>query len=157
LDEVPCSRMAADQPYRLVDVAIDHAHDVGPLPAAEVASLIETFRAAGAHAGASYIQLTAWFGDHDKATAARQLLHGEFGLSSEGQQRRTLFIGDAPNDEAMFQSFALSVGVANLRPHLAQLAHRPRWLCDASHYDGFLAVADRLLAARQRCTASANA
>src|SRR5699024_3455162 len=146
-----CSSDLADQPYRLVDVAVDHAQDIGPLPAADVATLIDTFRAAGAHARASSIHVNAWFGDHDKATAARQLLHEEFDLSVAEQQRRTLFIGDAPNDETMFQTFALSVGVANLRPHLPQLTHRPRWLCEASHFDGFVAMADRLLAARRNC------
>src|SRR5699024_5288136 len=72
LNKVPASRLAADQPYRLVDVAIDHAQDIGPLPAADVATLIDTFRTAGAHARASSIHVNAWFGDHDKATAARQ-------------------------------------------------------------------------------------
>src|SRR5699024_1759502 len=149
LRKIPASRLAADQPYRLVDVAVDHAQDVGPLSATEVATIIDTFRAAGAHAHVSSIHVNAWFGDHDKATAAQQLLHEEFGLSADEQQRRTLFIGDAPNDETMFRSFALSVGVANIRAHLPQLTHRPRWLCETSHFDGFVAMADRLLAAHQ--------
>src|SRR5699024_1706562 len=138
---VPASRLAADQPYRLADVAVDHAQDVGPLPAAAVTILLETFRAAGAHAHASSIHVNAWFGEHDKASAAQQLLTQEYGLSAARQQQHTLFIGDAPNDETMFRTFALSVGVANLRPHLPQLTHRPRSQCEAPHCDVTVAMA----------------
>lgn len=148
LREVPASRLAADQPYRLVDVALDHAQDIEPLPATSVAALIEAFRDAGAHARASSIHVNAWFGDHDKATTAAWLLNEDFGLSPAEQARRVLFIGDAPNDEPLFGTYPLSVGVANIRPHLAQLAHGPRWLCEAGHYDGFAEMSERLLAAR---------
>src|SRR5699024_6005813 len=129
---------------------VDHAQDVSPLSAADVATLIDVFRTAGARAHASSIHVNAWFGDHDKATAAQQLLQDECGLTPQEQQRHTLFIGDAPNDETMFRLFDLSVGVANLRPHLSQLTHRPRWLCEGAHYDGFVAMAERLLAVRHK-------
>lgn len=148
LRAVPESQLAADQPYRLVDVALDHAQDIGPLPAERVATLIDIFRHAGARARASSIHINAWFGDHDKASTASWLLREELGLAANEQARRVLFIGDAPNDESMFRSYPLSVGVANIGPHLQQLTHRPRWLCAASHYDGFAEMADRLLAVR---------
>lgn len=148
LREVPRSKLAADQPYRLVDVALDHAQDIEPLPPSSVATLIEVFRGAGARAHASSIHVNAWFGDHDKATTAAWLLGEDFGLSSAEQARRVLFIGDAPNDEPLFRAYPLSVGVANIRPHLEKLTHRPRWLCSASHHDGFAEMAERLLAAR---------
>lgn len=147
LAKVPASRLAADQPYRLVDVALDHAQDIPPLPAADIATLIDTFHNAGANARASSIHVNAWFGDHDKAPTAQQLLQEDFGLSATEQSHRALFIGDAPNDESMFRTFPLSVGVANIRPHLQHLTHGPRWLCDGSHFDGFVEMADRLLAA----------
>lgn len=149
LARVPASRLAADQPYRLVDVALDHAQDIQPLPATSIATLIDTFRGAGAHARASSIHVNAWFGEHDKAPTAQQVLQQDFGLAAAEQSRRCLFIGDAPNDESMFRTFPLSVGVANISPHLQQLAHGPRWLCDGSHFDGFVEMAERLLASRR--------
>lgn len=147
LVKVPESRIATDQPYRLVDVAVDHAQDVKPLTAPRVAILRNIFRAAGAHAHASSIHVNAWFGDHNKASTAQRFLHEDFGLSNNEQSRRVLFIGDAPNDETMFRTFPLSVGVANIRPHLQQLRHGPRWLCAGSHFDGFVEMSERLLAA----------
>ncbi|HET8789945.1 MAG TPA: HAD-IIB family hydrolase [Modicisalibacter sp.] len=149
LQQVPAAKLAADQPYRLADVAVDHSQDVDPLAGEQVAAVIEVFRGAGARARASSIHVNAWFGDHDKATMATRLLSEDLELSASAQARRVLFIGDAPNDESLFRAYPLSVGVANIKPHLETLAHGPRWLCDASHGEGFTEMANRLLTVRQ--------
>ncbi|MHB0775281.1 HAD-IIB family hydrolase [Halomonas sp. WWR20] len=149
LRDVPAARLAADQPYRLADVAVDHAQDVGPLPAEDIATVIDIFRRAGARARASSIHVNAWFGDHDKASMAAQLLGEDFDLSIAEQAQRVLFIGDAPNDESLFAAYPLSVGVANITPHLGKLTHTPRWVCEAGHGEGFEEMANRLLAVRQ--------
>lgn len=154
LKVVPAARLAADQPYRLADVAIDHAQDVASLPKADVDAIIQCFRDAGARARASSIHVNAWFGDHDKATMATQLLENDYGLDAAARQRRVLFIGDAPNDESLFQAYPLSVGVANINPHLHRLEHKPRWLCDASHGDGFTEMADQILSIRRALRSS---
>lgn len=146
LQRVPAAKLAADQPYRLVDVAVDHAQDVDPLSGKQVAAIIEMFRHAGARARASSIHVNAWFGDHDKATMATKLLSEDFELSASAQAQRVLFIGDAPNDESLFHAYPLSVGVANIKSHLSGMVHGPRWLCRASHGEGFVEMADRLLA-----------
>lgn len=146
---VPQARLAADQPYRLIDVAIDHAQDVKPLSAEQISTLIEMFREAGANARASSIHVNAWFGEHNKAVMATQVLSEDLGLSPPEQARRVLFIGDAPNDEPLFATYPLSAGVANIRSHLMGLKHHPRWLCDASHGKGFSEMASRLLAIRK--------
>ncbi|SHF85246.1 hypothetical protein SAMN02745148_03690 [Modicisalibacter ilicicola DSM 19980] len=148
LQQVPEARLAADQPYRLADVAIDHAQDVGPLGAESVATLIGLFGEAGASARASSIHVNAWFGDHDKAAMATRLLVEDMGIDGEARERRVLFIGDAPNDEPLFRDIPLSVGVANVTPHLDRMTHHPRWLCEASHGEGFVEMARGLLAAR---------
>src|SRR3546814_18295886 len=93
--------------------------------------------------------LNAWFGDYDKATMAAELLADDLGIDPQEQSRRVLFIGDAPNDESLFRACALSVGVANIKPHLNNFAHHPRWVCDAGHGAGFVEMADRVLQARQ--------
>ena len=45
------ARIAADQPYRIADLAIDFAEDTGPLPLADADRIATLFRAAGAVAG----------------------------------------------------------------------------------------------------------
>jgi len=149
MQAVPGANLAADQPYRLADVAVDHAQDVPPLAADQVERLLTTFQAAGARARASSIHVNAWFGDHDKATMAAWVLEHDLGLSLAEQQRRVLFIGDAPNDAPLFARQPLSVGVANLAPHLDRLPQPPRWLCEAGHGEGFVEMAEHLLAARR--------
>lgn len=48
LAAVPGAALAADQPYRLADLAIDFAEDVGPLDRAEIDRIVALFEAAGA-------------------------------------------------------------------------------------------------------------
>ena len=147
---VPHARLAADQPYRLADVAIDHAQDVVPSLGREAVSrLIGVMREGGASARASSIHVNAWFGDHDKASTALRVLEQDFGLSIAEQRRRVLFIGDAPNDESLFRNYPASVGVANIAAHLEAMQAQPRWLCSASHGDGFVEMTERLLATRR--------
>ncbi|GHB02322.1 HAD-IIB family hydrolase [Modicisalibacter luteus] len=148
ISAVPAARLAADQPYRLADVAIDHSQDVGPLGSADIDRLIGYMRNGGARARASSIHVNAWFGDHDKASMAVSLLEEDFGFSAREQERRVLFIGDAPNDESLFARFPLSMGVANISQHLSTMQSHPRWICQASHGAGFEEMAERLLAAR---------
>ena len=119
-----------------------------PLPRATVARLIECMRATCARARASSIHVNAWFGDHDKASMAAWMLESDFDLDAAAQDRRVLFIGDAPNDESLFERYPLSVGVANITAHLELMQARPRWLCHASHGEGFVEMVECLLAAR---------
>ena len=149
LSTVPGAQLAVDQPYRLADVAVDHAQDVGPLPKSDIEAIIAIFEREGARARASSIHVNAWYGDHDKATMAIRLLGEDYDLSAEEQSRKVLFIGDAPNDEPLFRRFPLSVGVANIVPHLDKLEAKPRWLCDAGHGDGFAEMAEKVLSARR--------
>jgi hypothetical protein len=48
----------------------------------------------------------------------------------------------------MFEHFAQSVGVANIRRFEAQLTHPPRYVTAGERGAGFAQVADALLAAR---------
>ena len=107
--------------------------------------LVDTMRKGGASARASSIHVNAWFGEHDKASMAMRVLEQDFGLSIAEQRRRVLFIGDAPNDESLFRNYPASVGVANIAAHLGAMQARPRWLCSASHGEGFVEMAERLL------------
>ncbi|MBZ9557499.1 MULTISPECIES: HAD-IIB family hydrolase [Modicisalibacter] len=149
MQEVPGARLAADQPFRLADVAVDHAQDVAPLDAAAIQQLVDAFKRAGASARASSIHVNAWFGAHDKATMAAWALEHDLGLDATARRERVLFIGDAPNDASLFGRHPLGVGVANLAPHLDRLPRPPRWLCEAGHGQGFEEMAEALLAARE--------
>lgn len=148
LKQVPGAALAADQPYRVADLAIDFREDVAPLPEASVDDIVRLCEAAGATAKVSSIHVNAWFGAYDKLAMARRMLEAEFGLDSERDAAQVLFAGDSPNDEPMFAAFPLSVGVANIRDAGARLQHWPAFVTPGRGAEGFVQLAERLLAAR---------
>src|SRR5438445_4848303 len=70
---VPEARIAADQPFRLADLAIDFAEDTGPLPPAEADRIVAMMQAAGASAKVSSIHVNGWFGNWDKLAMTRRM------------------------------------------------------------------------------------
>lgn len=149
LAEVPEAALAGDQPYRLVDLAIDIAESiVPPVSPPRVARIVELLRAEGMHAQPSSIHVNAWFGEFDKGHTARKLLAEHFGDADEAARDRWVCIGDAPNDAPLFAAFRHSVGVANLREHADRIPVLPAWITLAANGAGFAELAAHLLAAR---------
>src|SRR5438477_6255670 len=138
LAAVPGARIAADQPYRIADLAIDHAEDTGPLPSAEIDRIVALMHAAGASAKISSIHVNGWFGDWDKLAMTRHLFREVYGIDLDRQRDAVAFIGDSPNDEPMFAHFPLSVGVANIRPYLPRLKSPPAYVTETAAGDGFV-------------------
>jgi len=145
LAAIPDARIAADQPYRVADLAIDCAEDAGPLPPAEIDRILALMRAAGASAKISSIHVNGWFGDWDKLAMTRRLFREIYGIDLDRQREVVAFIGDSPNDEPMFAYFPLSVGVANIRPFLPSLKSPPAYVTKAEAGDGFVEFAAMLL------------
>ncbi len=150
LRDMPDLTLANDNAFRLVDFAIDYCETVPRVDAARVAMAIERFRAAGFNARASSVHINVWAGSFDKAPMALRYLDEIRATAPETARRQWLFVGDAPNDASMFSALPLSVGVANLRPYLGQLPDAPNWITTASHGDGFVELANHLLATRAR-------
>jgi len=145
---VPGAALAADQPYRVADLAIDFREDIPPLPAESVDEIVRLCEAAGAIAKVSSIHVNAWFGEYDKLRMALEMLKTEFGLDAEREPAKVLFAGDSPNDEPMFRAFPLSVGVANIHEAGPRLKHWPAFVTPSRGAAGFVELAERLLAAR---------
>ena len=150
LANVPGCGIAADQPYREADLAIDFAEDVPCLPDREVERIVAYFRAAGAHAKVSSIHVNGWFGDYDKLTTTRKFMQEVFRVDIEEpeENRRIVFVGDSPNDEPMFRFFSNSVGVANIRDFFERVVHRPTWITNERGGSGFVELAECLLETR---------
>ena len=142
---VPGSRIAADQPYRIADLAIDYCEDTGPLPPTEAERIAELMRTAGATAKISSIHVNGWFGDWDKLAMSRRLFAEAFATDLDRERDAVVFIGDSPNDEPMFGHFPLSIAVANIRPYLPLLEHKPAFITEAEAGAGFVEVAEMLL------------
>lgn len=141
-------RWASDQSYREFDLAIDICEDVPPWNREDVDSLLSLCRAEGAHAKLSSIHVNTWFGDYDKKRGLEHWLsQGAPGVTSARVPHwdELIYIGDSPNDEPMFASFRLSVGVANLRKYLDRIHSQPVWITENESGAGFAEMAQRLI------------
>lgn len=143
----PGARLAADQPFRLFDIAVDFAEDAGPLPLEAAEAIAATFRAGGAAAKVSSIHVNAWIGAWDKLTGLRHLFAALWQPLDQVLDR-VAFLGDSPNDAPLFAALPLSVGVANVAPFLSGMATPPAYIAAAPGGAGFCDFAARLLAAR---------
>lgn len=149
LREVPGAALAQDSPGRLTDIAIDHS-EFHHLEADAIARVVAVMRAAGMTATVSSIHVNGWFGTHGKWTGAQWMLQRLFGRRLDDELERWVYVGDSTNDQPMFERFAHSVGVANLRRFAAELQHWPAWITQGERGEGFAELAHALLAARGR-------
>ena len=140
----PELRLAADQPFRISDIAIDMCEDVKPLPKAAVKDVAASFGALGAKARVSSIHINAWMGDFDKLSMLSAFLRDEFGMSKSAAKAHALYVGDSPNDEPMFAHFAHTVGVRNIENFAAEMRALPKFITRAAGGQGFLEVAGLL-------------
>lgn len=143
--------LAKDQPFRLVDVAIDYNQDQSLSPM-QVQTLCEALMQAGFRVKKSSIHVNVWLGDFDKCAMARRVGHSLLNMDDGELKRHSLFIGDAPNDESMFEFFPNSIGVSNIRPHLEQMTFGPSVITTQRCGLGFTEMADRWLRALRHNT-----
>ena len=147
--EVPGATLARDSAGRVTDIAIDHA-EFAHLDPARVAAVAAIMRAEGMTATVSSIHVNGWFGTHSKLSGAAWIVRRLFGRDLDAERPRWLYVGDSSNDELMFESFPLSVGVANLVDFADRLQRWPAYVTRLDRGRGFVEIAESLLAARGR-------
>jgi HAD superfamily hydrolase (TIGR01484 family) len=147
LAEVPGTAVASDQHYRECDLAIDFCEDVPPLSLEKAQHIQALFEQAGAHAKISSIHVNGWYGDFDKLSTAQLWADERLNLDLDAQRERFVYCGDSPNDEPMFAFYPLSFAVANVKPFLPQMTHKPAYVTSAACGAGFREMVDTLLAA----------
>lgn len=154
LQRIPELALANDNSFRLVDFALDHCETVAPVSQARIDEAIAMFRADGLQARASSVHINVWRGSFDKAPMVMRFLQEIRGARMPEECDRWLFVGDAPNDASMFAAFSRSVGVANLARVVDQLPVAPPYLTKAASGEGFVEVAEHLLARSVRAARS---
>lgn len=147
LREVPGAALARDSAGRETDIAIDHG-EFSHLDDAQIARVVAIMRAEGLQATVSSIHVNGWLGTHDKWQGACWIVRALLGRSLQDEVERWIYVGDSTNDQLMFRHFPHSVGVANIRRFLAELADPPRYVTQGERGAGFAEVVDRLLADR---------
>ncbi|MFG1507653.1 HAD-IIB family hydrolase [Saccharospirillum sp. HFRX-2] len=134
-------KLASDQAFRYVDVALDYNQQQSLSPE-QVTRVRDALLECGFNVRQSSIHLNVWRGDFDKATMAMRVGRELLGLDAQALQQRAVFIGDAPNDECMFRDFPLSIGVANIGKHLSVMTSQPAAITDQPSGLGFAEMAD---------------
>ena len=147
LREVPGTSLAQDSAGRETDIAIDHS-EFTQLPPERIAQVVQLLQSEGMNATVSSIHINGWFGAHNKWDGARWIVRELFGRDLSAEIDRWAYVGDSTNDQLMFEAFAHSIGVANIRRFEAQLTHKPRYITAGERGAGFAEVVSVILAGR---------
>ncbi|MEP6970947.1 MAG: HAD-IIB family hydrolase, partial [Betaproteobacteria bacterium] len=139
LREVPGSSMAQDSHGRETDIAIDHS-EFSHLTKSQIAQVVAIMRSEGMSATVSSIHVNGWYGAHNKLEGARWIVRELFGRMLDTERQNWAFVGDSTNDQLMFDAFANSIGVANVRRFLPELSHLPRFVSRSERGAGFSEV-----------------
>ncbi|MCP4868725.1 MAG: HAD-IIB family hydrolase [Proteobacteria bacterium] len=149
LAAVPGCALASDQQYREFDLAVDFCEDVPPLGDDAIDRIVALLKGHGMHVKVSNIHVNAWFGDFDKASMCRRYFDEVWGWDLDGADgERAVFFGDSPNDAPLFDVFATSVGVANVRAMADRMTVLPTYVTEGDGADGFVESVERILALR---------
>ncbi|MBK7654408.1 MAG: HAD family phosphatase [Betaproteobacteria bacterium] len=141
--EVPGAMVSQDSVGRETDIAIDHS-EFTHLPSDQIAQVVQIMQSEGMNATVSSIHINGWFGDHNKLAGARWIVWALFGRDLSLEMDRWVYVGDSTNDQLMFEAFAHSVGVANIRRFESELTHLPRYITPSERGQGFEEFAQAL-------------
>ncbi|WP_431276896.1 HAD family hydrolase [Variovorax ureilyticus] len=144
---IPGARRATDSAGRECDIAIDHS-EFTTLDDDTIAEVVAVMRSEGMHATVSSIHVNGWWGDHNKLAGARWIVRELWGRRLDDEMDRWAYVGDSTNDALMFEHFAHSIGVANVRRFESALSHLPRYVSQRERGAGFAEAAAAVLAAK---------
>jgi HAD superfamily hydrolase (TIGR01484 family) len=147
LAEVPGVEITRDGGGRETDLAFDYAEHAQLAPA-KVQQVLDVLHRAGMHTTVSSIHIHGCFGDFNKWMGACWIAKALLGRDLPAELDRWVFVGDSGNDQAMFQHFTHSVGVANIARFAGQLTHLPTYVTPSARGAGFAEVARAILEAR---------
>jgi HAD superfamily hydrolase (TIGR01484 family) len=141
--------LSRDSASRETDLAFDYAEFARHTPAT-VQNVLALLKEEGMQTTVSSIHIHGCFGDFNKWQGACWIVRELWGRDLAQELDRWVFVGDSGNDQAMFQHFTHSVGVANIARFVPQLQHLPRYVAQGERGAGFAEVARAILAGRER-------
>jgi HAD superfamily hydrolase (TIGR01484 family) len=138
--------VSKDSAGRETDLAFDY-NEFANLSPEIVQQVVELLQSQGMETSVSSIHIHGCFGHFDKWTGAQWIVRELFQRELAAELDKWVFVGDSGNDQAMFQHFTHSVGVANIRRFESQLPHLPRYITPSERGAGFAEVVKMLLSA----------
>ena len=143
-ERIPGVQLSKDHAGRETDLAFDY-NEFARLPPETVQQVVALLQQQGMQTTVSSIHIHGCFGSFDKWSGAQWIVQQLFQRDLAAELDKWVFIGDSGNDQAMFQHFTHSVGVANIRNFESQLTHLPRYITASERGAGFAEVARMLL------------
>ncbi len=150
----PPLALADDNAARLSDVTFDIGEHT-TIPTDVVASARAEAEGRGARTFVSSVHMHATFDAFDKASGTIALL-GRDGVDPTRARRLYAFVGDSENDAAAFAAFAVTFGVANVRPRARRISLPPKLVSSAERGMGFAEIAARLVELRRTSASSSR-
>ncbi len=147
--EVPGVALSRDSAGRETDIAFDYAEFAEHTPDT-LQKVLAVLQRAGMQTTVSSIHIHGCFGDFNKWQGANWIVRELWGRDLAQELDRWVFVGDSGNDQAMFEHFTHSVGVANIARFVPQLQHLPRYVTQGERGAGFAEVARAILSSRAR-------
>lgn len=142
--EVPGVALSSDSAGRETDIAFDYAEFAQHSPDT-VQRVLAVLQREGMQTTVSSIHIHGCFGDFNKWQGACWVVRELLGRDLAQELDRWVFVGDSGNDQAMFEHFPHSIGVANIARFVPQLTHLPRYVTQGERGAGFAEVARAIL------------
>jgi len=142
--DLPDIAVSSDQRHRRCDLAFDIG-EYHHVPVDRIAALVEVIEDEGARVTISSVHAHAVPGEWNKAAGAVRAGAEILDADLDTDRDRWLFVGDSGNDAEAFAWFPLSVGVSNVREHLAGLASPPAYITAGDRGCGFAELASAVL------------
>lgn len=147
---VPRAQIAADQNFRIFDLAIDFAEDVIPaLEANNINQIVQIFKEHGATAKVSSIHVNGWFGTFNKLEMIQRVVPTLGFENFNKAQNFICYVGDSPNDEPAFEAFENSIGVNNVLQFKDQMLVLPTFLTAQEGGLGFAEFAELIVRSKK--------
>ena len=146
--EVPGVFLTRDSAGRETDIAFDY-NEYAHLPPETVQRVLAILQREGLQTTVSSIHIHGCFGNFNKWLGASWIVRELLGRDLAQELDHWVFVGDSGNDQAMFERFTHSVGVANIRRFSDQLTHLPSYITPTERGAGFAEVTTAILTARQ--------
>ena len=140
---VPSARFADDQVFRLTSLAFAQ-----PDSEADRRVLVAAMRKAGLDVTVNNLWILGWIGAYDKLAMARRAMADAYNIDVDADLDAVLYCGDSTNDAPMFGFFRHTVGVSSVRRYLPEIPIPPNWITKGPGGDGFVEVADALIASK---------
>lgn len=134
--------LSSDQYARIYDIA----YEKKSLRSYEKKTLLGVIKAAGGRASESSIHINVSFGSYSKSSSLVYFMDTFFNVKESDLYEKTVYFGDSLNDDEMFGSIPVSVGMHSVEDMRQSFRNLPLYITDGYGGEGFVEAVTDLIA-----------